>query len=392
MTVFEREVTVVGAGPAGSICASYLAKAGVDVLLLERDMLPRDKACGDMMYEGFVSHVEALGAARKLDSMSTCVRKAVLLSDDGHSTQIPFECYCAPRRDVDKLLADTAVSLGAELKENCCATALMRDRGRVTGVRALYRGKEIRIRSKLVIGADGAFSTTAAAAGLTEEKPDSMWAGERAYFEGVKLDRTMAKGQYDAYGIFALSDLAGTGFFWIVPAGRRGVDSGVCNVGFMIRDRAEFEKVDAEELFSDWLAQHPDIASMFVGAVRISPWRGGRLNDMSSGTAKAADGLMLTGEAAGLVMPLSNDGLSAAADSAKAAADAAVEILTKGSFAAGATADIYRKHLKTKSDKQIAEEMKEKRLLMESMHDPATMNKVVELLETDHVFRKKHLG
>ena len=81
MTVFEREVTVVGAGPAGAVCASYLAKAGVDVLLLEKDVFPREKPCGDILREGFVYHMEALGAARAVDAMSTCVRNLRLISD-----------------------------------------------------------------------------------------------------------------------------------------------------------------------------------------------------------------------------------------------------------------------------------------------------------------------
>ena len=81
MTVFEREVTIVGAGPSGALCAAYLAKAGIDVLLLERDIFPREKACGDVLREGFVSHVEALGIAGDLDAMSTCVRRLKLISD-----------------------------------------------------------------------------------------------------------------------------------------------------------------------------------------------------------------------------------------------------------------------------------------------------------------------
>ena len=45
----ERDVIVIGAGPAGSICASYLSKAGIDVLLADKDIFPRDKACGDIL-------------------------------------------------------------------------------------------------------------------------------------------------------------------------------------------------------------------------------------------------------------------------------------------------------------------------------------------------------
>ena len=57
MAFAEREVIIAGAGPAGSICASYLARAGVDVLLLDKDILPRDKACGAMQCEGLAYHM-----------------------------------------------------------------------------------------------------------------------------------------------------------------------------------------------------------------------------------------------------------------------------------------------------------------------------------------------
>ena len=53
-----RDRIIAGAGPAGSICASYLARAGVDVLLLDKDIFPRDKACGDMQCEGLVYHID----------------------------------------------------------------------------------------------------------------------------------------------------------------------------------------------------------------------------------------------------------------------------------------------------------------------------------------------
>ena len=83
MTIVERDVIVVGAGPAGAIAAAYLAKAGIDVLLLDKDIFPRDKACGDMQCEGIVSHVNELGAFDRLDAMATCLRKIKLIRNSG---------------------------------------------------------------------------------------------------------------------------------------------------------------------------------------------------------------------------------------------------------------------------------------------------------------------
>ena len=100
---------------------------------------------------------------------------------------------------------------------------------------------------------------------------------------------------------------------------------------------------------------------------------------------------MVIGDAAALMTPLSHDGLSPAADSAKAAAEAATDALAAGDFSQNMLISSYGKHFRTKGEKALSEEMKEKRLLMESMRDPGTMNRIVELLESDQVFRRKHL-
>ena len=79
MNTIERDVIVIGAGPAGSICAPYLAKAGVDVLLLDKEVFPRDKTCGDMITETVANHVARLEAADKLDKMSVFVNQLLIV-------------------------------------------------------------------------------------------------------------------------------------------------------------------------------------------------------------------------------------------------------------------------------------------------------------------------
>lgn len=390
MAVMERDVIIVGAGPAGSICASYLAKAGVDVLLLEKDILPRDKTCGDMQCEGVVSHLGRLGVIDALDAMSTCIRHIKLISG-GNETLLPFECYCAPRYELDKLLADTAVKYGAELRQGCRVTDVLTEQGFVTGVKIRYRGEEAELRSKLVIGADGAYSVVAKALGIMEEGSYGMWLGERAYFKGIKLDRALAKGQYDAYGVFAFDDSLKPGYFWIMPVGRNGVKSGMCNVGMLLQNRDAYKGADLQERFFKWINGSAKISVMFENAERISPWSGGRINDITQGIRKAGNGFMLIGDAAAFVIPLSNDGLSHAADSAKAAADAAMAALAEKDLSEGKLMSEYKKALGIKSEEELTEDLKETRLLMESMHDISTMDRIIQKLEHDPVYRKRHM-
>lgn len=398
MAIIERDVIVVGAGPAGSICAAYLAKAGLDVLLLDKDIFPRDKACGDMLCEGIVSHVNQLEAIEALDKISTCIRNLKIRSNNGGSATVPFECYTTTRYQLDKLLVDTAVSWGAEFRQGCRVLDVICECGIVKGVRTKFRGDESEIRSKLVIGADGANSMVAKALDIMEEKPLSIWTGQRAYFRGVKLDKALAHDQYSAYGIFAFDAHLTPGYFWVLPVGKDGVKKGICNVGMMIRGRDSVNAAELPALFSAWLKSHGEMKSMFQDAKQISPWSGGKLTDITQGMPKAGDGFMLIGDAASLMMPLFNDGLSAAADSAQAAAEAASVAFRKNDFSQKLLENAYEAVLhsqkKVKSSEaadmvvSLTDELKINELLMESMYDPAVMDMVVERLSRDVAYRK----
>ena len=176
-----------------------------------------------------------------------------------------------------------------------------------------------------------------------------------------------------------------------MPVGRDGVRDGICNVGVMVNDLDAYSQADLQERFYKWSGSIPKIGEMFERAVRISQWEGGRMNDISQGVQKAGDGYMVIGDAAALTMPLVHDGLSAAADSAKAAALAALGAFMAGDVSGENLMNEYMRAYKMKSERVTTEQLKLKRLLMESMHDPSVMDKTIELLETDPIYRKSHL-
>ena len=400
MAMIERDVIIAGAGPAGAICAAYLAKAGVDVLLLDKDIFPRDKACGDMACEGIVSHLEKLEAVEAMDAMSTCLRRIKLMSGQDSEAVIPFECYCAPRFELDKLLLDTAAGWGAEIRQGCRVLDVVRERGAVKGVKVRFRGEEAVLRSKLVIGADGADSVVAKALGVMEEKSDGMWLAQRAYFKGVKLDRSLAKNQYDTYGIFAFDSQVTPGYFWILPVGKDGVKRGICNVGMAVQGRDRYKGDPLETRFEKWVDSSEKISAMFEGAEQLGSWKGGKLSDITQGTKKAGEGYILIGDAGSLMIPLFNDGLSAAADSAKAAADTAVAALRRNNFSERLLLNGYEAALENqcgRMKKSFAaptrtDEMKKLKLMIESMNDPRVMEKIIKDLDEDPGYRKKVLG
>lgn len=383
----ERDVIIIGAGPAGTICAGYLAKAGLDVLLLDKEIFPRDKACGEILQEGIVTHVDALGAFSELDRIGACIRKLQIFSDNGVKTIVPFECYCAPRYKFDQLMVKAAVKYGTEFRQGCRVIDVIVERGTVRGVKVKFRGEEAELRSKIVIGADGAYSQIAKILGVMKEKAPAMYIGQRAYFKGVRLDKALSKDQYNTYGVFGFDASVAPEYFWIVPCGEKGVSEGYCNVGAIVKDRNLYKGTGIQERFEKWVENSPEIAAMFEKAVQVSPWAGGKLCDATQEIENVGNGFMLIGDAAAAMMPLYNDGLSAAANSAKAAADAARAAIDCSDVSADFIRPAYNKAMAPY--RISADETKIRKLMQESMYDPRTMNHVVEHINRDPSYRER---
>ncbi len=380
MNRIERDVVIVGGGPAGAICASYLAKAGVDVLLLERDSFPRDRARGSMVSEKFSRHLAQLEASDALDRMSVFMNHMLVVSGGGREALIDFECYGTNRRDLEKLLADTAVSWGAELRQGCRVIGLLRELGKICGVRIYSGGVESEIRSKIVIGADGAMSLTAKLSGLMREYPQAMNIGMSTFFEGVRLDRNIAIGQYSTYGtVFFDRDIA-PGYVWIMPSGDGGVLRGHCNVGMTIDYTmgSRRDAVDMEERFEEWLKRSTRGSSMLSGAKRIAPWSKGKQTFVNQNMKNTANGLILIGDAASSMLPLWSDGLSAAADSARAAADTAWEAIKNNDYSDAFLNKTYRAHQLMMSQSEKDDILRKIAIIRETLKDPVGTDRAVE--------------
>nr|BFE59950.1 NAD(P)/FAD-dependent oxidoreductase [Dactylosporangium thailandense] len=170
------DVVVVGARCAGAPVAMLLARAGRRVLLLERGTLPSDKLSTLYIQQPGVALLRRWGLLDAVrDSGCPPLERVVYELGDvrlaGCASPVDGErAAYAPRRFVlDAILADAAVAAGAELRQRCRVTALLRDGERVTGVE--YRRSDdpdaepVRVRARLVVGADGMRSSVAELAG-----------------------------------------------------------------------------------------------------------------------------------------------------------------------------------------------------------------------------------
>ncbi|GII80985.1 FAD-dependent oxidoreductase [Sphaerisporangium rufum] len=193
------DVIVVGARCAGAPTAMLLARAGYRVLLLERARFPRDTLSTHYLHQPGVARLARWGlldtiAATGCPPLRETVYEVggVRLTGSSAAVDGHAEAY-APRRHVlDRILAEAAAASGAELRENCTVTGLLRDGDRVCGVR--YRaagGAEFEARAPLTVGADGMRSTVARLAGARTVIEDprltcvyyTYWTGVPSVFE-----------------------------------------------------------------------------------------------------------------------------------------------------------------------------------------------------------------
>ena len=160
------DVVVVGGGPAGSTAALVLARGGARVALVDKTTFPRDKACGDLVGPRGLAVLESLGlappACRKVGEMvvvGPTGRRVLLPARAGYT--YPGHAVAIRRLHFDAWLRDAAVAAGAEPVT-----------GRVAGVRGtsveLDDGR--RLDADVLIGADGASSAVAVAAGLVDRR------------------------------------------------------------------------------------------------------------------------------------------------------------------------------------------------------------------------------
>jgi menaquinone-9 beta-reductase len=307
------DVVVVGAGPAGSIAALVLARAGARVALVDKAAFPRDKACGDLIGPRGVSLLDELGLL--VPAVGT-EGDLLVAGPSGRRSRLPAfsgRTYCdhavvVPRLAFDDSLRAAAIAAGAvPVRARIGAADLAAD----GSVAALVTGDGERLRGDFVIGADGALSKVAVLAGMLD--PDeALWGfAIRGYLPArVPLPLLLL---LDArpWRIYP-------GYGWLFPGGDGQANIGI-GVGMGRRRRAAPLRADLDRLCAQ-LRRSRDIGPD-AAPVRIV---GGWLRMGGTGTPPAARNVLLAGDAAGLINPLQGEGIAPAMTSARAAAQAIV--------------------------------------------------------------------
>jgi geranylgeranyl reductase family protein len=330
----ETEVVVIGAGPAGSTAAREIAQRGHEVLLLDRAKFPRDKPCGG----GVTVRCAALLPFSIDPVVEHVVTGAILEAPGGKRTTRDAGrvlTYLTQRRHLDAFLVERAQERGVEF----------RDGQAVRRVLPTPAGYEVQtadgtsIRTRTLIGADGANGVVATFLGF-----------EKARESAVALEANLAcpDGIPDwLQGRVALSlGLLPGGYGWLFPKGDHinvGVGGWKAVVGSRLR-----ETLDAYTRSHGW---EPS---------QLTNLRGHHLPMQRAGMPIASGGAALIGDAAGLVDPLSGEGIYAALASGIAVAPAVADYLD------GVTGDLSGYQFA--ADRELVPDLVASRALMEVFH------------------------
>jgi geranylgeranyl reductase family protein len=310
----DADVVVVGAGPSGSAAAYYLAQAGLDVLLLEKARFPRDKVCGDGLTPRAVKSLVAMGVDVS-EEAGWLRNKGLRVIGGGLRLELPWpELSSYPgyglvraRASLDETLARRAQAAGAKLLEDTTVTGpVLDDDGRIAGVTARADGEERTFRSRVVVAADGNSSRLSVAMGLRKRDDRPLGVAVRTYYTSPRHDDDYLESWLDLWD----GDRLLPGYGWIF-----GMGDGTSNVGLgLLNTSAAFGNTDYRALLARWLRSMPEEWG-YVEENRTEPVRGAALPMGFNRTPHYYRGLLLAGDAAGMVNPFNGEGIAYAIES-----------------------------------------------------------------------------
>jgi len=331
----EADVIVVGAGPAGATTAFYLAQSGLDVLLLEKSRFPREKVCGDGLTPRAVKTLVSMGIS--VSEQDGWVRnKGLRVIGAGKRLELPWpELDSYPgyglvrtRLDLDETLARRAQQVGARLLEGVTVTGPVRDdrTGRITGVvaKAADGGEDRTYRARVVVAADGNSSRLSVAMGLRKRDDRPLGVAVRTYYQTPRHDDDYLESWLDLWD----GDRLLPGYGWIF-----GMGDGTSNVGLgLLNTSAAFGHTDYHALLRKWLEGMPAEWG-FTEENRTQPIRGAALPMGFNRTPHYHEGLLLVGDAGGMVNPFNGEGIAYAMESGEILARTIVQALARSSRA-----------------------------------------------------------
>lgn len=322
------DVVIVGAGPGGSAAGYFLARAGYDVIVLEKETFPRDKVCGDGLTPRAVHAMRLLGLHEEAEGTPDGWSRQTGLRMYGggvvwnlpwpETDRYPTHSVCATRSLFDHTLAKNAAGAGAHLWEGTKAIGPLWTSSREERIGGVTYQREDgttgSIRARSVVLADGGSSRLSVEMGLHRDEARPMGAAVRAYYKSPRSTMDHME------GFLEMTDPAGEllpGYGWIFP-----LDDGLVNVGWgLISTSKHFQSTSYRKVLDDWVAGFPEEWGMNP-ATRVGTPKGAGLPMGHNRHPHVYKGAVLVGDSGGMVNPFNGEGISYAIEAAEMAARA----------------------------------------------------------------------
>jgi geranylgeranyl reductase family protein len=326
----RHDVLVIGGGPAGAATSYWLAKAGHDVVVVEKKVFPRVKTCGDGLTPRAVHQLDEMGLSDRLtqfhsyDGLRTVAHGMTLELKWPDHPIFPNYGYVVRRRDLDTMVAEHAVEAGATLIQGAEAVRPILSDGLVTGAVVKHKesGLTEEIHARYVVIADGANSRFGRALGTNRNRGYPQGMAIRGYFSSPISDTPWIESALD------IRDRNGNslpGYGWIFPLG-----DGEINVGIgLLSTFRDFKSVNTTHILEEFVATAPEYWGISAETATSVP-TGGRLPMGGSVQPKVGPTWIVVGDAAGSINPFNGEGIDYAYETGRMGAALLDESLRTG--------------------------------------------------------------
>ncbi|MCW3105736.1 MAG: putative electron transfer oxidoreductase [Segetibacter sp.] len=323
-TQYDADVLIVGGGPSGSICAYYLAKAGKKVILIDAEVFPRDKICGDFVSPVGLNELMAIGIGELDDFEKTNIITAATVYLDGvplitktlpQIKGLPNYGRVIPRIILDNWILEAARAQGAQVITPCRLInySVKED---CVHIDCNHGGIERKIIAKMIIGADGSNSKVARIMHGKKTAPENKIVAVRAYFENINCVPQQAE--------LFFSSKSFPGYYWFFPTSATTANVGI---GMMLENFPK-EDINLNKMLGDMIKNDPSFKAIVGNGKAIDKIVGFPLSIYNPKAPLIADRILLTGDAAGLVNSINGEGMQYAMQSGRWAAESVIECLS----------------------------------------------------------------
>jgi len=334
---------IVGAGPSGATCGHFLAKDGAKVALLDKATFPRDKYCGDAVCTPAIRILEEMGVLKELmdNNEAHFADAGGLVSPLGISyigaskEKLGEAACCAVKRiNLDSRIAKCAQRKGAELKEGFEVTTATFDEA--TGLWTVTSASGTSVKGRVLVCADGATSPLATKLGYCTEAPRGVCS--RAFVEGgthnTNFDGVCFYPKWSLPGYAAIFRHPNDELnycYYLIPCGK----AGYCG---------DVKESDLAKLHNDAIKRDPFISAALGPNAKLERMRAASLRLGSQGLTTSYDNhLLIIGDAAGHIDPLTGEGIHTAMMGGKAAAATILDMRSTGDYSAASCRQYERR-------------------------------------------------